>query len=240
MSFKLVVRNEIAIVMKLTLENNKKIEKGCKDVNQFKEGMKVPKTGRSFYKVFEKGKDGKKVYKGSTIPELELKLDYLAINTVSCFVLNKKGEILVEERTANKNVMPGTLDIVSGHVDNNEIPTQAMIREYVEEIHDGNEEEKQKARNEASQNLQKLEELYLICDGRGYFIQFYYLMTELEVITKQKEEITKTRWLPMEEVFEMIRQGKTGLVYDKKIEKIFQQVRERYHQEKESKNLLTR
>lgn len=226
--------------MKLTLENNKKIEKGCKNVNQFKKRMKVSNTERSFYKVFEKGKDGKKVYKGSTIPEWELKLDYLAINTVSCFVLNKKGEILVEERTANKKVAPSILDIVSGHIDNNETPTQAMIREYVEEVHDGNEREKQKARNEASQNLQKLEELYLICDERRYYVQFYYLMTELEAITKQKEEITNTRWFPMEEVFEMIRQGKTGLVYDKKIEKIFQQVREQYHQERESKNILTR
>ena len=113
-----------------------------------------------------------------------------------------------------------------------------MIREYVEELHSGSEEEKQKARNEAIEKLQKLEELHLICDGRGYYVQFYCLMTELEAITRQKEEVKNVKWFPKEEAFEMIRQGKTGLVYDKKIEKIFEQVRKLYYQENE--NCLTR
>ncbi len=204
-------------------------------MNQFKERLKAK---RSFNKIYEKGKNGEKVYKGSIIPDWELKTRY-CLATVSCFVINKKGEILVEERSHEKKVSPYALDIVSGHIDNNETPTQAMIREYVEELHSGSEEEKQMARNEAIQRLQKLEELHLICDGRGYYVQFYSLMTELETITRQKEEITNTRWLPMEEVFEMIRQGKTGLVYDKKMEKVFQQVREQY-QKKKNENLLTR
>ncbi len=203
-------------------------------MNQFKERLK---SKRSFNKIYEKGKNGEKVYKGSILPQQELNTKYCLV-TVSCFVINKKGEILVEERSHEKKVSPYALDIVSGHIDNNETPTQAMIREYVEELHSGSEEEKQKARNEAIEKLQKLEELHLICDGRGYYVQFYCLMTELEAITRQKEEVKNVKWFPMEEAFEMIRQGKTGLVYDKKIEKIFEQVRKLYYQENE--NCLTR
>ncbi len=201
-------------------------------MNQFKERLKKEKV--SFFKVFEQGRDGKKVYKGSIVPEGELNSHY-SLATVSCFVFNEKGEVLVEKRSMNKKIAPGILDIVSGHIDNNETPTQAMIREYVEELHDGNQEEREKARNEAIENLKKLEELYLICDKKGYYVQFYAMLTKLTTITTQKEEIRNIEWIPMEELFEMIRQGKTGIVYDKKLEIVFGQVRETYQEIVEGK-----
>lgn len=195
-------------------------------MNQFKKEIEVE---RSFYKTYKKGKDGKKIYTGSIAPEFELKHNY-CLATVSCFVLNEKGEILIEERTMNKKIDPGTPDIVSGHIDNNETPTQAMIREYVEELHSGSEEEKEKARKEAIENLKKLEELYLVCNGKEYYIQFYVMLTKLKTLTRQKEEVESIRWIPMEELFEMIRQGKTGIVYDEKLEKVFQQIRKVYQE----------
>lgn len=202
-------------------------------MNQFKEGLKKEK--RSFLKVFERGKDGKKVYKGSTVPEAELSSPY-SLATVSCFVINEKGEILVEKRSKNKKIAPGILDIVSGHINGNETPTQAMIREYVEELHDGNKEEREKARNEAIEKLKKLgEELYLIYDEKGYYVQYYGMLTELTTITTQKEEIENKEWILMEKVFEMIRQGKTGIVYNKKLEIVFQQVREIYQEKVKGK-----
>lgn len=203
-------------------------------MNQFKKEMKVKQNQRSFYKIFEKGKDNKKIYKGSIIPEGELNTIF-CLGTVSCFVLNEQREILIEKRSANKKIEPGKLDVVSGHIDNNETPTQAMIREYVEELHKGSKEEQEEARNEAIQNLKKLEELYLICDGKPYYIQFYALLTKMKIMTKQKEEIDELSWMPMEELFEKIRQGETGVVYDRKIEKVFQQVRETYQEVVEGK-----
>lgn len=194
-------------------------------MNQFKKELKK----ESFFKVFEQGRDGKKFYKGSIVPEGELNSHY-CLATVSCFVFNEKGEVLVEKRSMNKKIAPGILDIVSGHINNNETPTQAMIREYVEELHDGNQEEREKARNEAIENLKKLEELYLICDKKGYYVQFYAMLTKLTTITIQKEEIRNIERIPMEELFEMIRQGKTGIVYNKKLEIVFWQVREIYQE----------
>lgn len=204
-------------------------------MNQFKERIKTKKPERRFNKVYEKGKDNQKIYKGSIAPEGELSCIY-CVGTVSCFVINDRGEILVEERTANKKISPYALDIVSGHIDNNETSTQAMIREYVEELHSGSEDEKEKARDEAIQNLHKLEELYLVCDGKGYFVQFYCMMTKLEKITRQKEEVESVKWIPMEQLFELIRQGKTGLKYDKKLENIFKQVKAVYQERYEKRN----
>lgn len=191
-------------------------------MNQFKERI------REFYKTYEKGNNGRKIYKGS-IASKERK-EYLYLGTVTCFVIDKNNNVLVERR-GKTETEPGELDLVSGHIDSNETPTQAMIREYVEEVHDGSEEEREKARNEASQNLKKLLELDLtFLDDEGktdkYFIQFYALRTNLKTVTIKKDEVEKIEWLPLEEVFELIRQGKINLQYDKRHEKIFQQVRE--------------
>lgn len=191
-------------------------------MNQFKERI------REFYKTYEKGKDGRKIYKGS-IASKERK-EYLYLGAVTCFVIDENNNVLVEKR-GNAESEPGELDLVSGHIDNNETPTQTMIREYVEELHDGSEEEREQARNEAIQNLKKLIELDLtFSNEKGkiekYFIQFYALRTNLKSVTTKKEEVEKTEWIPLEEVFELIRQGKINLQYDKRHERLFQQVRE--------------
>ena len=118
-----------------------------------------------------------------------------------------------------------------------------MISEYVEELHRGTQEEREQARNEASQNLIKLDELDLIFKDkekeRKFFIQFYALKTKIEKITTQKEEVEGIEWLDMEEVFEMIRQGKTKFPYDKRYEKLFDRIKEIYAEKnsKKEKNI---
>lgn len=200
-------------------------------MNQFKERM------REFYKTYEKGKNGRKIYKGSIVSK-ERK-EYLYLGTVTCFVIDENNNVLVERR-GKTETEPGELDLVSGHVDNNETPTQAMIREYVEEVHDGSEEEREKARNEAIKNLKKLIELDLIFldeeeKTEKYFIQFYALRTNLKTVTIKKDEVERIDWIPLEEVFELIRQGKINLQYDKRHEKLFQQVRESCQEKKQER-----
>lgn len=194
-------------------------------MNSFKESItQEPKD--MFYKKYGKDNQGKKIYKGNTIREANSEY-YLG--GVSCFVINNKGEILIEKR-ANTNITAGAYDLCSGHINNNETPTQAMIREYVEELHQGTKEEQEIARGEAIQKLIKLDELALNFKDknkeRKFFIQFYALKTSLDNITIQKEEVESIEWVEMEKVFEMIKQGKTKFPYDKNYEKIFQKIRE--------------
>lgn len=190
-----------------------------------------------FYKTYKKRNDGNKIYQNRISQKSELNQnDYLG--GVSCFVLDEKGNILIEKR-GNTKITAGEIDLCSGHIDNNETPTQAMIREYVEELHKGDIKEQEQARNEAINNLKKLDELDLVFKNKGnerkFFIQFYVMKTELNKLTIQKEEISDIEWISMEKVFELIRQGKTKFPYDKRYEKIFKQVREHY-QEKDKQD----
>lgn len=190
-----------------------------------------------FYKTYKKRNDGNKIYQNRISQKSELNQnDYLG--GVSCFVLDEKGNILIEKR-GNTKITAGEIDLCSGHIDNNETPTQAMIREYVEELHKGDIKEQEQARNEAINNLKKLDELDLVFKNKGnerkFFIQFYVMKTELKKLTIQKEEISDIEWIPMEKVFELIREGKTKFPYDKRYEKIFKQVREHY-QEKDKQD----
>lgn len=151
---------------------------------------------------------------------------------VTCFIVNKKGEILIEERASKSKLMPGQLDLCSGHVDEEETYTQAMIREYREELHSANKDEEEKATMEAINKLKPIKELDLKFKNKGkirnFFIKFYALMTENTDIHVQEEEIKDILWVPMEECFELIRNGKTKFPYDYRYEEIFEKVEEIY------------
>ena len=201
-------------------------------MNDYKKSLKVndkkdnKENKRSFYKMYEKGNNDKKIYSGSTISNLELNQN-LYLNGVSCFIINEENKILIERR-ANTKLTANEIDLCSGHTDNNETPTQAMIREYVEELHSGTEKEKQIAREEAIRSLKKLDELDLIFQNKGkerkFFIQFYMLKTKMKQFTPQVEEVQNIEWIPYQECFELIRQEKTKFPYDKRYEKMFMEI----------------
>ncbi len=190
-----------------------------------------------FYKTYAKTKQGVKIYKGSILKDDEFLREGMYLRGVSCFVIDENGNVVVEKR-GNTNITKGKLDLCSGHVDNNETTTQAMIREYVEELHSG--EEKEKAREEAIHGLKKLDELDLIFpDGdkkRNFFIQFYALNSKIKEFTPQTSEVAQIVKIPMEELFEMMRQGKTKFPYDARFEKLFEQVRKIYNKQNNIEN----
>lgn len=210
-------------------------------MNDFKKSLKGFKEKKkiSYYKTYERNIRGEKVYTGIIETKKELTQDNY-LGGVSCFIINDEGKVLIEKR-ANTKINSGEIDLCSGHIDGEETPTQAMIREYVEELHNGSSEEKEKARNEAIQNLCKLEELDLIFHNKGntrkFFIQFYTMKTKLENVTIQPEEIDSIEWVNLDEAFDLIRQGKTKFPYDERYEKIFEKVSEHYKGIKEEKVL---
>ena len=201
--------------------------------------MQQQKKKISYDKTYERNIRGETVYTGIIETKKELTQDNY-LGGVSCFIINDEGKVLIEKR-ANTKINSGEIDLCSGHIDGEETPTQAMIREYVEELHNGSSEEKEKARNEAIQNLCKLDELDLIFHNRGntrkFFIQFYTMKTKLENVTIQPEEIDSIEWVNLDEAFDLIRQGKTKFPYDERYEKIFEKVSEHYKGIKEEKVL---
>lgn len=54
--------------------------------------------------------------------------------TVSCWIMNEKGEVLLQKRTANKRRNPNKWAKTGGQVDSGETPEQAIYREVKEEL----------------------------------------------------------------------------------------------------------
>lgn len=142
---------------------------------------------------------------------------------VTCFIINKNGEILMEKRT-NKGLTPGKIDLCSGHVDGNEIYTQAMIRELYEElgINIGQ-----------SMNIMSVDNLDLkFAQGtnrKNFFVQVYCLFVDEINIIPQIEEVEKYAWIQRKIAFEMIRTGKTKFPKDERYESIFAKIEELYN-----------
>ena len=74
------------------------------------------------YNVYNK--DGELTRKIDKRQELNISEDEW-LKGVTCFVINEKGEVLIEKRV-NKGLTPGKLDLCSGHVDGDETQTQAI------------------------------------------------------------------------------------------------------------------
>ena len=130
------------------------------------------------------------------------------------------------EVRANTELTPGKIDLVSGHVNGNEVGIHAMLRELKEEVGIthvlGNDIKR-------VSNLSKPLGFESKGKIRNFHIDFYCLQTKKHHFTIQPEEVESLRWVPMEEAFNMIKNGKTkfpkqcGCV---SYEKIFQNVRE--------------
>ena len=149
------------------------------------------------YNVYNK--DGELTRKIDKRQELNISEDEW-LKGVTCFVINEKGEVLIEKRV-NKGLTPGKLDLCSGHVDGDETQTQAMIRELGEELGIKTEEA----------------------------ITEYCLKRNSSYVIIQKEEIDKIVWLPLEETFELIKSGRTKFPKNYDYEEVFEKVRNIYN-----------
>lgn len=168
----------------------------------FKENLKVQDVcSKDCYKVYDKDKN----YLGNINAKDEKKLTDEYLCGVTCFVINEHNQVLMEVR-ANTELTPGKVDLVSGHVNGSETCTQAMIRELNEEVG---------ITNIDGGNLKKVnglpKSLGFESNGkiRNFFIDFYCFKTKKEHFTLQPEEVKSIKWVDMNQVFDMIKNGKT-------------------------------
>lgn len=171
-----------------------------------------------YYRVYDRDGNFKRIIEKEKESQLG---DDEWLKGVTCFVINEKGEVLIEKRV-DKGITPGQLDLCSGHVDGNEIPTQAMIRELKEELG---------IENQEGMNVIKLtqEELPLEFEGLGrtlnFFITPYCLKRNSSEVTIQEKEIEYISWVPQEKCFELIKANKMKFPSNYDYGDIFQKVR---------------
>ena len=157
--------------------------------------------------------------KTGTIKKGEHTEDY--VKCCSCFVVDSKNRVLVEKR-GNTVLDAGKLDLCSGHVRSGEISTQGMIRELCEEL--GIEE------SECCGNIKKMGTVTIDFKKFKCFTDVFLLKRSKETLSLQDEEVKGIEYYDVEEVFNLIREGKTRIPYNQDKEK-FEEIFERVKQE---------
>lgn len=179
------------------------------------------KNDKDFYKVYDK--TGKYLYDIDVGDEKKITNEYL--HGVTCFVVNNNNEVLMEVR-ANTELTPGKIDLVSGHVNGNEMGIHAILRELEEEVG---------IKHVLGNDIKRVSDLSkpLGFESKGktrnFHIDFYCLQTKKHHFTIQPEEVQSLKWVPMEDAFNMIKNGKTKFPKqggNVSYEKIFNNVRE--------------
>lgn len=113
------------------------------------------------------------------------------------WIMNSKGELLIQKRTPTKKLYPNLWSITSGGTDVGETTLDTAYREVKEEL---------------GINL-KPEELELMMSYKRNhdFVDVYLARKdiELEEITMQKEEVADVKWVSKEELENLIKKEQT-------------------------------
>ena len=130
------------------------------------------------------------------------------------FVINDNGEVLLQQRCANKKDKPLEWEVCTGHVSSGELPDEAIRRELSEEI----------GLNVAKENLILLDTLKSKerFQNRYHYAFSYVYLTKtdkkIDEFKLQEEEVSDAKYIKIEELQDMILDKKknfTLAVYDK-------------------------
>ncbi|HEY5221177.1 MAG TPA: NUDIX domain-containing protein [Candidatus Paceibacterota bacterium] len=142
--------------------------------------------------------------------------------TVHIWIINLKGELLIQRRSLAKENYPNLWDIsCAGHISAGETPLQAAVREAKEELN-------------VIVDEQDLEYLFTINSPRvvlnnGAYIdhefQDIYLLKlddDIPGFKLQTEEVAETKWVPWRELQSVIRSGDITFVpHQEEYDKLF-------------------
>lgn len=169
---------------------------------EFKDRIKYNKADNEYYKVYDK--TGRYIRDIKIEDEKNLEDEYLY--GVTCFVINEKNQVLMEER-ANTELTPGKIDLVSGHVNGNESGFEAILRELREEVGIYNVDYNQIGKLSVLSKPLGFESKGKI---RNFLIDFYCVFIEQKQVTKiQQEEVKSYEWVPMDIAISKIVNGLT-------------------------------
>ena len=132
-------------------------------------------------------------------------------NEVAIFILNSKGETLLQKRSSNKRYNPNMWAICAGHVDAYESLEDAAIREVAEEV----------GLIIPKDKLCKYKAAEVILRKTNSHTTYYYYTKidkkENEFVI-QKEELSEVKWVNIDNVINMIRNHDNIVFKEDKIE----------------------
>lgn len=132
---------------------------------------------------------------------------------VGAWIMNEKGEILLEQRASNKKVDPNKWARIGGHVDAGEKPIQAIQREILEEIGVKIPLENfivlETDKSDVYDSNKKIYNRYF---SRSYFAFVEYKIEEYNI---QKEEVKALKYITIEEMIKAKEERKKEYVFTK-------------------------
>lgn len=127
---------------------------------------------------------------------------------VAMFIINSKGQVLLQKRSANKKMWPNMWDITAGgHVLAGEFGFQSIIREAEEELGISlNKNDITFVGSSISTNVQ----------GdivNNHFNEFYIVNKDIDETTLklQEEEVSEVKWIDKNEIIEKIKDNCNGI-----------------------------
>ena len=131
---------------------------------------------------------------------------------VAIWIVNEKGEILLQRRAASKKQHPNKWAITAGHIDSGEEPLEVAKRETLEEIGLDLEE------NEIEfLFIQKSERKFSEVQYNRMFNYIYYAKTNKDIseFTIQEEELSELKYISLKEFEKAIESQDEEFVFSK-------------------------
>lgn len=139
--------------------------------------------------------DNKKEYLNK-VSERHEKIEGEYRQSVHTWIMNSKGEFLIQKRTPNKKNFPNMWSQTGGGVDSGETTLQAAIRECHEEL---------------GINIEKDEIEFMLSFKRKYdFVDVWLVKHDYDISTLvlQEDEVSDVRWASIDEIRELMGTGK--------------------------------
>ena len=127
---------------------------------------------------------------------------------IAVFIINSKGQVLLQKRSSNKKMWPNMWDITSGgHVLSGEFGFQAAIRETKEELGVNLDREDITFIGSVISNNKKND----ILDK--HFNEYYIVNKDIDEtkLKLQKEEVSEVKWMDKQEIINRIKNNYDGI-----------------------------
>ena len=127
---------------------------------------------------------------------------------VVVFIINSKGQVLLQRRSPNKRMWPNMWDVTAGgHVSSGEFGFQAIIRECKEEL--GIELNKNDLTFIGSTKSTNIQGDII----NNHFNEIYIANKEIDEtkLKLQEEEVSEVRWVDKDEIIRRIRDNYNGI-----------------------------
>lgn len=124
--------------------------------------------------------------------------------TVSCWIMNKNGDILLQKRTANKRRNPNKWAKTGGQVDSGESAEEAIFREVKEELG-----------IEIPQEQIKVVEIRKSDDKNKRFAYNFIFVVNYKIneYTLQKDEVAEVKYVSIEDMENLKKNDDTNYTF---------------------------